>query len=98
MGKREIAFTPSLSFQDLGSQVDRMKHPVSRKFHLLLSLAEMMRKEGYTFPVYAVNRNSSLMLHADIRVFPTVLILDRNKTVLFKGSLDEAVEKMNTLE
>ena len=59
---------------------------------------EMMRKEGYTFPVYAVNRNSSLMLHADIRVFPTVLILDRNKTVLFKGSLDEAVEKMKTLE
>lgn len=59
---------------------------------------EIMRKEGYTFPVYAVNRNSSLMLHADIRVFPTVLILDRNKTVLFKGNLDEAVEKMNTLE
>ena len=37
VGKRKIAFTPSLSFQDLGSQVDRMKHPVSRKFHLLLS-------------------------------------------------------------
>lgn len=59
---------------------------------------DIIRKEGYTFPVYAVHRNSSLMSHADIRGFPTVLILDRNKTVIFKGSPDRAVEKMKTLE
>ncbi len=59
---------------------------------------DIIREEGYTFPVYAVHRNSSLISHADIEVFPTVLILDRDKTVLFKGSLDKAVEKMETLE
>ena len=59
---------------------------------------EIIQGEGYTFPVYAVHRNSSLISHADINVFPTVLILDRNKTVLFKGSLDKAIEKMRALE
>ena len=58
---------------------------------------EIIQGEGYTFPVYAVHRNSSLISHADINVFPTVLILDRNKTVLFKGSLDKAIEKMRAL-
>lgn len=59
---------------------------------------DIIRKKGYTFPVYAVHRNSSLVSHADITVFPTVLILDRNKTVLFKGSIDKAIEKMKALE
>ena len=58
---------------------------------------DIIRKKGYTSPVYAVHRNSSLMSHADIRGFPTVLILDRNKTVIFKGSPDRAVEKMKAL-
>ena len=49
-----------------------------------------------TFPMVSVSGNDSILKYLNIQGFPTVIILDENKEVIFKGSLERAKKKLAT--
>ncbi|MDM8234283.1 TlpA disulfide reductase family protein [Phocaeicola barnesiae] len=53
-----------------------------------------INKLGYKFHVWSVDINSSLVKDFNIKVYPTVIIIDHDKHIIFKGNLNEAEEKI----
>ena len=51
-------------------------------------------KLGYKFPVWSVDKNSPLIKDLDVKVYPTVIIIDPDKRIIFKGNLDRAEKKI----
>ena len=49
-----------------------------------------------TFPMVSVSGNDSILKYLNIQGFPEIIILDENKEVIFKGSLERAKKKLAT--
>lgn len=47
-----------------------------------------------TFPMVSISRNDSILKYLNIQGFPEVIILDENKEVIFKGSLERAKKEL----
>ena len=58
----------------------------------------IVKKRGCNLPVYAVDKLSVILAECGITAYPRVLILDKNRNVIFNGSLAFAKRKLKTLE
>ena len=59
---------------------------------------KLLREDGYTFPVIGcTDWKSSLISTLGIDGVPTVIILNENKEVIFRGSIEFAESKLNSL-
>lgn len=52
---------------------------------------------GYTFPVWSTPSKDSLLKTLDIDDYPTVILLDKDRNVVYKGSLESSIKKMKNL-
>ena len=57
----------------------------------------IMKKLGCDIPVYTINAESPILKKCDIQQYPRVLILDKDKNVIFNGSLEFARRKLSSL-
>ena len=58
---------------------------------------DMVKQRGYNFKVCATNYENPLLEYTGIDGVPTVLILDQSRNVIFRGSLNFAKRKLETL-
>jgi len=54
-------------------------------------------KYGYTFPVWSVSPKDTLLKILKIEFFPTVILLDKDKNVIFRGNLDNAKKELEDI-
>ena len=59
---------------------------------------EILKKRGCDMPVYAVEKSSVILSDCGISTYPHVLILDKNRNVIFNGSLKFAKRKLSSLD
>lgn len=52
---------------------------------------------GYTFPVWSVTKKDTLLKILKIHFYPTVILLDKNRYVIFRGDLENAEKKLEKL-
>lgn len=57
----------------------------------------ILEKRGCNMPVYGIDRKSQLLKDCRIEGFPRVIILDKNRNVIFNGSLQFAERKLKEL-
>ncbi len=59
---------------------------------------EIMKERNCSFPLFAVEeKDSPILTRCEISRYPHVLILDKNRTVIFNGSLEFAKRKLKRL-
>lgn len=59
---------------------------------------EIMKERNCSFPLFAVEeKDNPILTRCEISRYPRVLILDKNRTVIFNGSLEFAKRKMKRL-
>ena len=59
---------------------------------------EIMKERNCYFPLFAVEeKNNPILTRCEISRYPRVLILDKNRTVIFNGSLEFAKRKLKSL-
>ena len=59
---------------------------------------EIMKEKNCDFPLYAVEeKGNPILTRCRIDAFPQVLILDKNRTVIFNGNLEFAKRKLKNL-
>lgn len=63
----------------------------------LVSGDSILREKGYTFPTYATVKGSDLLLKSSIKAYPTILILDEDRTIIYRGNLEGALHKIGEL-
>ena len=49
------------------------------------------------FPVYAIEKDNPILTSCNIMAYPRLLILDKDRTVIFNGSLESAKRKLKDL-
>ena len=54
----------------------------------------ILNRKGYDFPIYAIEKDSPILTSCNIMAFPRLLILDKDRTVIFNGSLESAKRKL----
>ena len=54
-------------------------------------------KHGFSFPVYGASRKDSIMKKTGVETFPTVIILDKSRNLIFRGSLMFAERELEEL-
>lgn len=52
---------------------------------------------GYTFPVWSITQKDTLLKVLGIDGYPTVILLDKSKNVIYKGGLEKAIKKLEDL-
>lgn len=52
-----------------------------------------INKQECNFPIWSIDKNSSLLKELEIKVYPTIII-NHDKEIIFKGNLKEAENKM----
>lgn len=52
---------------------------------------------GYTFPTWSITKQDTLLKALEIDGFPTVILLDKDKNVIYKGSLESSMKKLESL-
>lgn len=57
----------------------------------------ILLKEGYTFPTFATEQETNFFQKSGVKVYPTVLILDEKRNIVYVGSLDDAPDKLEKL-
>lgn len=57
----------------------------------------IIEKRGYTFPVWSVAKQDTLLKVLKIDQYPTIILLDKNRNVIFRGSLENAEKKLGTI-
>ena len=57
----------------------------------------IVKERECTFPVYAIPKCSQILTRCEINAYPRILILDKNRTVIFNGSLEFAKRKLKDL-
>ena len=57
----------------------------------------IMQDQGLDIPVYAISEDSPILKDCDIQTYPRILILDKNRTVIFNGSLEFAKRKLKEI-
>lgn len=59
---------------------------------------EIMKERNCSFPLFAVEeKDNPILTRCEISRYPRVLILDKNRTVIFNGSLEFAKRKLKSL-
>ena len=58
---------------------------------------EILKKRGCDMPVYAVEKSNVILSECGISTYPHVLILDKDRNVIFNGSLQFAKRKLKSL-
>lgn len=58
----------------------------------------IVKKRSCDLPVYAVDKSSVILTECGITAYPHVLILDKNRNVIFNGSLEFAKRKLKSLD
>ena len=53
-----------------------------------------INKQECNFPIWSIDKNSSLLKVLEIKVYPTIIIINHDKEIIFKGNLKEAENKM----
>lgn len=54
----------------------------------------ILDKCGYTFPVWSVSPTDTLLKTLKINIYPTIILLDKDKNVIFRGNLENAKKKL----
>ena len=57
----------------------------------------IVKERECTFPVYTIPKYSQILTRCEINAYPRILILDKNRTVIFNGSLEFAKRKLKDL-
>ena len=57
----------------------------------------IMKERSYDIPVWGIDADSPLLRECEIKSYPRVLILDKERRVIFNGSLGFAKRKLNIL-
>lgn len=57
----------------------------------------IMQDQGLDIPVYAISEDSPILKECEIETYPRILILDKNRTVIFNGSLEFAKRKLKEM-
>jgi hypothetical protein len=57
----------------------------------------ILNRKGYDFPVYAIEKDNPILTSCNIMAYPRLLILDKDRTVIFNGSLESAKRKLKDL-
>ena len=52
---------------------------------------------GYTFPAWSITKQDTLLKVLAINGYPTVVLLDKSKNVIYKGSLEMSIKKLEKL-
>lgn len=50
-----------------------------------------------TFPIVSISGNDSILKYLNIQGFPEIIILDENKEVIFKGSLERVKKRIRSI-
>lgn len=51
---------------------------------------EIIGNKGYSFPVYRLDKDNSILRTLNIKAYPTVLIINPEMKIIFRGSIDLA--------
>ena len=57
----------------------------------------IVNERGCNIPVYAIDKNSPILSRCEISKYPRVLILNKERVVIFNGSLDFAKRKLKEI-
>ena len=57
----------------------------------------ILKKRGCNIPVYAIDKDSPILTRCEINKYPRVLILNKERVVIFNGSLDFAKRKLKEI-
>lgn len=57
----------------------------------------LMKEMGCEVPVYGISEDSPILKKCEIEAFPRVIILDKDRKVIFNGSLDFAKRKLKEI-
>lgn len=68
-----------------------------RKNETLDSGDSILAKLNYTFPVLSTKRDAVFFLKSGVKAFPTVLILDEKRNVIYMGRFDEASDYLKKI-
>lgn len=60
----------------------------------ILDGVNLIKESGHDFPIWATHKNSSLIKDLNIKKYPTVIIINHDKQVIFKGSLNDAEKEL----
>jgi hypothetical protein len=71
---------------------------VCYKDETIQTALEIVNKRGCDMPVYAVDTSSVILSECGISAYPHVLILDKQRNVIFNGSLEFAKRKLKSLD
>ena len=71
---------------------------VCYKDETIKTALEIVNKRGCDMPVYAVDKSSVILSECGISTYPHVLILDKQRNVIFNGSLEFAKRKLKSLD
>lgn len=58
---------------------------------------EILNKEGYTIPVLSINMNDAGLNDFGVVAYPTVLILDKNSKLIFRGRIESASDYLEKI-
>lgn len=58
----------------------------------------IVKKRGCSFPVYAIPKDSPILTRCEINKYPRILILGKDRMVIFNGSLKFAKRKLKVLQ
>ncbi len=59
--------------------------------------ADILREEGYSFPCLSADINDPMLKEIGINVFPTVLIIDPDGDMVFRGDIEHAGKYLRKL-
>lgn len=57
----------------------------------------IIAKKGYTFPVWSIPSTDTLINVLNIRGYPIIVILDKNRNVIYRGNLERAEKKLEDI-
>lgn len=57
----------------------------------------ILTKKNYTFPTFATEPKSAFFQKSGVRVFPTILILNEKRDIIYQGNLDSARDKLEDI-
>lgn len=57
----------------------------------------ILTKKNYTFPTFATEPKSAFFQESGVRVFPTILILNEKRDIIYQGNLDSARDKLEDI-
>lgn len=58
---------------------------------------DIISKRGYTFPVWSVAPKDTLLKVLKVERFPTIILLDKERNVIFRGNLENAKKKLEDI-